>query len=535
MTNKEILDLLSKKKSEGGINQIQISGIKREFPEVYEELLKISFPEGFSLKQKLYHYLNNDLELNLGKCKKCGNRCKFKSIQQGYHDYCCNSCAQSADIILKNRKMTCLKKYGDENYNNREKSVKTCLEKYGVENIQQVKEINEQSIRTKHRNYGDKCESITKKTKETKFKKYGNANYNNIEKNKKTCLEKYGVENVFAVEEVKEKIKNTNLERYGVEHPMKSTIILEHTKNTNLEKYNVEWCCMRKEARFGYSNDSKPNDKFAKLLDKNNIEYEREFPLHRFSYDFKIGNILVEIDPIGTHNSQFGIYGKNPISKDYHLNKTNLAKENGFHCIHVWDWDNVDKIIQMLKPKKTLYARKLEFKEVKLKDAVEFLNKYHLQNSCKGQKICLGLYHNNELVQLMTFGKPRYNKNFEWELLRLCSHSDYMIVGGAEKIFKHFVEDICPNGVVSYCDVSKFNGGVYETLGFEKHIAGPSKHWYRQSDNMHITDNLLRQRGYDQLFDANYGKGTSNEELMLEHDFLPIYDCGQTTYKYFIK
>ena len=48
----------------------------------------------------------------------------------------------------------------------------------------------------------------------------------------------------------------------------------------------------------------------------------------------------------------------------------------------------------------------------------------------------------------------------------------------------------------------------------------------------HITDNLLRQRGFDQLFDANFGKGTSNEELMQSFGFVEIYDCGQSRYEW---
>ena len=50
---------------------------------------------------------------------------------------------------------------------------------------------------------------------------------------------------------------------------------------------------------------------------------------------------------------------------------------------------------------------------------------------------------------------------------------------------------------------------------------------------MHITDNLLRQQGFDRLLGdifGTYGKGTSNEELMLEHGFVEIYDCGQAVY-----
>lgn len=113
------------------------------------------------------------------------------------------------------------------------------------------------------------------------------------------------------------------------------------------------------------------------------------------------------------------------------------------------------------------------------------------------------------------------------------SHKDYKIVGGSEKLFKHFINTYNIKSVISYCDASKFNGDVYKRLVFEQYKSiRPSKHWYNIKTEQHITDNLLRQRGFDQLFNTNYGKGTSNEELMLEHDFLPIYDCGQITFIY---
>lgn len=50
---------------------------------------------------------------------------------------------------------------------------------------------------------------------------------------------------------------------------------------------------------------------------------------------------------------------------------------------------------------------------------------------------------------------------------------------------------------------------------------------------IHITDNLLRQQGFDRLVGEEfgvYGKGTSNEEIMLENGFVEIYDCGQSSY-----
>ena len=125
----------------------------------------------------------------------------------------------------------------------------------------------------------------------------------------------------------------------------------------------------------------------------------------------------------------------------------------------------------------------------------------------------------------MTFGKPRYNKNYQWELLRLCTNSDYIIVGGAERLFKYFTKTYKPESIISYCDISKFTGNVYYSLGFTlKEQTKPAKIWSK--DDRRITDNLLRMRGFDQLFGTMYGKGILNEELMLEHGWKPIYDCG---------
>ena len=174
-------------------------------------------------------------------------------------------------------------------------------------------------------------------------------------------------------------------------------------------------------------------------------------------------------------------------------------------------------------------ARHCVVKEISAKLTAEFLNQYHLQNYAK-DKIRLGLFYNDELSAVMTFGKPRYNKGYEWELIRYCSPI-YNISGGAEKLFKSFVNQYNPQSIISYCDVSKFSGQVYHKLKFKKiRVSQPARHWYHPKTKQHFTDNLVRQRGVDQLLGTNYGKGTSNEALLLEHGFVEIYDCGQATY-----
>lgn len=327
---------------------------------------------------------------------------------------------------------------------------------------------------------------------------------------KKTMQKLYGVSNSWSVPEIKDKIHKTIKDTYGVDWACELPQAIEANKPFKISKINKE---------------------FSNKLNQLNIEHELEY----MNFDVKIGNTLVEIDPSYTHNitikAKFNNVEKECISKDYHINKTNKANELGFKCIHIFDWDDQNKIINMFLPKTIIYARQCKLKVITLKEANDFLNLYHLQNGLIKQDICLGLFYKDMLVEVMTFGKPRYNKKYEYELLRLCSHKEYKITGGSEKLFKYFINNYKPKSIISYCDKSKFSGDIYSKLGFIlKGISKPSRHWYNIKEKKHITDNLLRQRGFDQLFGTNYGKGTSNDELMLEHNFVEVYDCGQSTY-----
>lgn len=507
-------------------------------------------------------------------CEKCGKEFETKTTGKRCTDCrdirTCQFCGK--EYRAKSRSKTCspecsrksiektkLEKYGSKNYVNHEKAKKTCLEKYGVENVSQLEFIKKQKEETSLKNYGVTYYSKTKerleKVKQTNLNKYGVEYILQSEEKKqkvrKTMKEKYGVDYYTNRKKQKEtmkekygkyfvnpkKAKSTCLEKYGVDNPAKSEEVQKKMKETVLEKYGVPYFCMTNDCRSKSKANSKVNQNFSKRLKENNIEFKEEFRINNYSYDFYITNenLLLEIDPAPYHNVTWHPFNKQ-VSKDYHINKTITAKENNYHCIHIWDWDNLGKIINMLKSKENLYARNLEIKGLDKQEANEFLNKYHLQNKCNGNIINLGLYKDNELIQLMTFGKPRYNKNYEYELLRLCTHKDYKVVGGSEKLFKFFIKTYNPKSVISYCDNSKFTGDVYKKLGFTLSSYGkPGKHWYNIMTERHITDNLLKQRGFDQLLGKEYstfGKGVSNKELMLQHGFIEVYDCGQSTWIY---
>ena len=491
--------------------------IKKRWPEFYEHL-NSAYPPEYSYQEKVYLFLNGMEKRPV--CKVCGAELRFFNNAKGFGVYCSPKCAMNDPENVARQRETCLAKYGSKNnikkceetkkerygdahYNNADQNRKTCMQRYGVENPMQSEKIKSKSRQTCLERYGSEYVFSSEFFKAKKEEHYS--------KSKKTCLERYGVENPISAEEIKSKVRQTCLDKYG-----------------------VEWNCMRKEAHNPRNSSSEPNTRFALLLDANNIQYEKEFPVDGKLYDFKIGNTLIEIDPAATHNINWNPFShKVHITKSYHMDKTSKGEQHGFRVIHVWDWDDQDKIIQMVKPRKTIYARGCAISEVSKQDADQFLSDNHLQGTCHRQSVIIGLYYKGELIEVMSFGKPRYNKKYEYELLRLCTKNGYSVVGGASRLFKHFISICNPASVISYCDRSKFSGDVYVQLGFKKaKQCKPSCHWYNDKTKKHITNNLLLQKGFDQIFNTSYGKGTSNRDLMLEHGFMEIYDSGQITYTY---
>ena len=495
---------------------------KNKFRELYYVNSDIKLSKLFNIKVNQVKLIATYLQLK--RSKEQSKQIKQQTIIEKY-----GSLENYYNLRTKKTKQTNLEKYGDENYNNIEACVKNRLNKFNTqeEYNKHFKQTYEQTLLNRYGSLENYYKLHSQHVSQTV--KQRNPNLHKDIYNKISNSWKLKTQDELDV--INNKRKNTLIKHYGSFTNYKEQMLNTVTQTVQ-EKYNVPWSCMRPEARIYSGNDSSVNKEFEKLLLKNNVKYTKEFVLGNYSYDFKVDTILIEINPTITHNTLFSPYGKHKgIDKNYHIQKTNYAKENGYQCINVWDWDDKDKVLNLLLPKQSIYARNCTLKEVDIKTCNEFLNTYHLQNSCKGQIIRLGLFYNNELVQIMTFGQPRYNKNYERELLRLCTKSQYKVIGGSEKLFKYFITSYQPISIISYCDDSKFVGNVYSKLGFTKlGLAKPSKHWYSIKTKQHITDNLLRQRGFDQLFGTHYGRGTNNEELIINNGFYPVYDCGQSTY-----
>lgn len=481
----------------------------------------------------------------------------------------------------------------------------TMQEKYGVTNPMDKEEFR-QAISNSHNNRTkEQVQESSNKRRQTKLEKYGDENYHNIEQAKQTMtdrygvqigyqtekavknriessIEKYGVDNPFKSKEVhelakqkiqeiygtnsslndskvREKIKQTNLKKYGYENAMSAKNIQNKHKQNMLRKYGVTTGYLTENGinshKFGTI--SKINKKFVETLKSHipTIEVKLEKAIGSYCYDICINDqLLIDINPTISHNSTYSYpfyvgmkKENNPVSNDYHHLRCINALENGYELISIFDWMEEDKIIDIIKARLKLlnnrvFGNKCVIKEINQTEANKFLDLYHLQGKTNGQEVCVGLFYNNELVQVQTFGKPRFNKEAEWEAIRLASKADTYIIGGVSKGFKYFVDKYKPNSIISYNSLNISSGHTDDMQGFK--LLGYSKSqgiWVNMLNNNNpftIRDASLRKQGIDRLlnrpaedfpdYDGTYE--TSNEYLIILEGYVKVYDCGNITY-----
>ena len=229
--------------------------ISRCYPEFYE-FLGNKYP-GIPFGEQIYLY-SHSLD-HPPVCPVCGGKVSLINGVKGYHEYCSIKCSRNSEATMSKLKETKKERYGDENYNNRNKARETCLERYGVGMALQSGSIREKSKNTKKERYGDENYNnssksrITKKerygdenynnsskSRITKKERYGDENYNNRNKARETCQERYGADNPFQADGVKEKSRNTMKERYGVEYTRQSPELDQKCKATLLKRYGVD-------------------------------------------------------------------------------------------------------------------------------------------------------------------------------------------------------------------------------------------------------------------------------------------------------
>lgn len=474
---------------------------------------------------------------------------------------------------MKNTKKN---RYNDENYVNTEKASQTKKNRYDDEHYNNRNKANE----TRKIKYGNSGYTNRNKAIKTSLERHGIKYYNNGEKTKKTNLKKYNVEYYIQSNDFKEKTKETNLKKYGVKYFTKTDeyriSIFRKTKENiakkiNINPNNIEYdgkivtinnCCkihdefkidkysLKNRILYGIHDictkcnpisehvSIKENELklFIKTLNINFVENDRKIlngkELDIYMPDHNLG---IEFDGLYWHSDKF-------LNKNYHLDKTIKCEEQGIQLLHIFEdeWIYKKNIVKSIIKSKLglienkLFGRKTEIREINDNKLVrEFLNSNHLQGFV-GSKVKLGLFYDNELVSLMTFGKKRLimgNKSTklgEYEMLRFCNKLNTSVIGGASKLLKYFINNYQPKSILTFADRRYSNGDLYEQLGFNKIGNTIPNYWYFKAHEyiryyrFKFRKDILIKKGFDST--------KTEKEIMIERKYYRIYDCGNVKY-----
>lgn len=402
--------------------------------------------------------------------------------------------------------------------------ISNSVKKYASENKEQLTENGKKSYQTRLERYGEEyvknhqrkmMENVSEEGKKRQIEAVQNAAKRKREKSEKDMIEK--------------------LESNGYSNISfdKATITYTCPNNklhVNHKQYFYD-CRFEPECKMCLpKNRSKAEievyDYVCSLEGGQNVLNSDKIILWPKELDIVIPNkkIAIEYNGLYWHSIESG--------KDrmYHYDKYKDCKDRGFSLIQIFEdeWNNKPEIVKSILRNKLgyynekIFARKTIIKEISTKDAREFLDTYHVYgyNRCNTK---LGLYYNDELVQVMTFSKSnKSRKHVGWEIDRLATKFDTIVVGGSSKLFKYFLNKENPENVISYADLRYGEGNVYSNLGFqlEKHTVASYFYFIPSVNSIRIHRYTLRKTPEENL------TGKTEFELRSEQGFHRIYDCG---------
>lgn len=416
-----------------------------------------------TLPRRLWHLVNQTTEIPT--CKECGSTVNFDSFKNGYREYCSIFCVTQSDERNKKIVSHPNHKIGIEN------SKKTCLEKYGVEYTYQSPEFQ-------------KC--LT----ERKMEKYGTL-YVGMEKVFESNLQKYGVKHLFELPEFQEKLKNAKIEKYGTSVPpnvvnseSKAEISVKDFLNSLGFKFVKNHTVLQTLELDGYCEEK---------------------------------NLAFEYCGLYWHSEEY----KKPA---YHRFKYEKCVEQGIRLFTIFEdeWIHKNELVKnYLKSLLGLYEKEISLSCCDVKEildrnlADDFLNEFCLQEQSNSAKRHFGLYHNNDLIGCVAFGRNYSNPN-DIILNRIILKPTIHLQNGFEYLVKQSLEMMNIQKAVTWSDNRWPNDLLYETNGFKKEFDQKIDYTYADSTNV-----------------VRIPKSEIEKSLKLGKDYFDevgyyrIYDCGK--------
>lgn len=472
------------------------------------------------------------------KCEECGNPVKkLDASSTKYRRFCSKKCSALNSDVRKKKEERWILNYGASNPNKsnqvRNKIKDTCLKKYGVKTNLQTLDVN----KLRKLAFDQKSDQI-------------------FSKMKKTCIAKYGVDHPVKSIEVQNKIKKTMNEKFGADFfklahikyqdVLDSKELFEEAFNDKtfkelLDYFNVSESYLHKTIK-KYDLHKKYRSylekSIAMILDDFKTQYEQNtrqiIPPKELDFYLSSHNLAIEVCGLYWHSEAMGK------DNNYHLNKLLECTSKDIKLITIFEDEIIDKF-EIVRSRlsnllnlnnEKIYARKCEVKEISSSITKQFNIDNHIQGHVIS-KINLGLYYNNTLVAVMTFGKKRKSLGSNsiensFELLRFATLKYTTVVGGASKLLKHFISKYNPKEIISYADKRWSDGNLYQTLGFKYSHSSKPNYWYTKD----FTNREYRFKYRKDQLVKNYPHMAhmTESKIMNTLGYTKIWDCGNLVY-----
>lgn len=518
--------------------------------EIKSQVIKYtSFINTNNMKQRVWHIVNN--VWHVPNCKIClTSEVKWDNRNNCYRTYCSSTCAGLDKERLDKIKKTTLSRYNGIGtqvkknmnniiqtiFNNKEEIVKrrkeTNTKKYGKEHFSQTEEWSNKTKKKNNKNYGTdwpaQSSIVKNKVKEYFNKMYGGhpmkndeiyqKQFNSYRTNGKHPRQLHINDENFLLLNSSQHLEKLNL-TYNLVEIAKLVGVYPKTVSDYFKKQNI------KIIKHQTSSFEREVEDFLKDLNIDYTAHDRTI-LGNQELDFLINdsNVAIECN---------GIYWHSDLFKDskYHLSKTNRAKDKNVQVIHIFEneWNKKSMIVKsrlksiLGKVEEKIYARKCKIVKLLKSQSDDFFNKNHIQSSCVS-KVSYGLLYEGNLVAAMSFGKSRFTKKYEWELLRYCSIVDHSVIGGASKLLNQFCKENKPTSIVSYSDRRYSSGNLYKILGFEYVSTSMPNYYYFKSQILESRHKYQKHKLKKIL--KFYDESKTEYQNMTNNGFLRIWDSG---------
>lgn len=264
------------------------------------------------------------------------------------------------------------------------------------------------------------------------------------------------------------------------------------------------------------------------------VEMHRRDLLAKHELDLYLPKYKVAIEVNGVYH-----HSVDKKDRNYHRNKTTESEGLGIILMHFTDLEikkQLPLVVSMIKAKcgkfkRRVYARSLVVRPTTYAKASRFLDKHHIQGPLAGSAY-LGLYDKREngkyrLMALAVFGKPRFTKAGQWELLRFATRQEHQVVGGLSRLLSAFAQ-AHSGKLISYAHRSYSVGQVYNSVGFTRErVTPPSYMWH----NGHVSYSRYQTQKHklEQLID-DFDPDLSEHANMEANGFWALYNSGNILY-----